>query len=494
MNKKKKSMIICAVIAVACIACAVGIAVSRNMRVADKPAESTTASTTASTTESTTEATTEGTTQPTIYAESLTLSESEITLKIGEAKTLEYVLLPENVTDKAVKWSTGDKKIATVNSNGKITAKGVGKTDIVATSGDGAQKAVCTVNVEPIDVERVSLSFDECELRAGEMFILKHSVSPKNATYKGLDVSTTDDGVAVYDDGIITAKGNGTATVKLTAESGAYAEIKVTVSEKGADCIRYTTTDLNLRSGASANLKSLCVLPAGQEVSVVAGGDWSMVNARGRVGYVKSSYLSKVKPVMIKNVPYLNQFSLGYPNGCEAVSATMLLNFYGYKVSASTIVNATPCGEGIHQADGKWIAADPFEVFVGHPSQKKGEGAYGCFAKPITQAMSTVAGGYVKNVSGCSFDDLFKYVDKGMPVVVWCVRGGVPVKNDRTWTFPDGSGTYTEQYGEHCAVLIGYDAKNVYLNDPSAGQNVTQPIDKFKKNWVALHSQAIIIE
>lgn len=193
-------------------------------------------------------------------------------------------------------------------------------------------------------------------------------------------------------------------------------------------------------------------------------------------------------------MPYLNQFSLGYANGCEAVSATMLLNYYGYNVSAKTIVDSTPMGEGIHQADGKWVAADPFEYFVGHPSQKKFEGAYGCFAKPIVTAMSTVAGSHAKNVSGCSFDSLLEYVDSGKPVVVWCVRDGKPVKNDRTWTFPDGSGTYTEQYGEHCAVLIGYDSKNVYLNDPSAGKCVTQPISAFKKNWLALHSQAIIIE
>lgn len=494
MNKKKKSIIICAVIVIVCIACAAGIIVFRNMRVDDTSAESTTEATTETTTEATTETTTETTTEPTIYAESLTLSESEITLKIGETKTLSSVLLPENVSNSEVEWSTENKKIATVSSGGKITAKGVGKVNIVAASGDGMQKAVCTVNVEPIDVTKVNISYSDCTLRTGEKFILNHSVEPKNATYKGLDASSSDDGVAVYDDGIIVAKGIGTATIKLTAKSGVYAEFEVTVSERGADCIRYTTTDLNLRSGASSSAKSLCVLPAGQEVSVVAGGDWSMVNSGGRVGYVKSSYLSSVKPVFIKNVPYLNQFSLGYPNGCEAVSATMLLNFYGYNVSASTIVNATPCGEGIHQVDGKWVAGNPFEEFVGHPSQKKGEGAYGCFAKPIAQAMSTVAGGCVKNASGCSFDDLLKYVDRGMPVVVWCVRGGTPVKNDRTWTFPDGSGTYTEQYGEHCAVLIGYDSKNVYLNDPSAGQNVTQPIDKFKKNWLALHSQAIIIE
>ena len=58
---------------------------------------------------------------------------------------------------------------------------------------------------------------------------------------------------------------------------------------------------------------------------------------------------------------------------------------------------------------------------------------------------------------------------------------------------PDESGEYTELVGEHCAVLIGYDADNIYLNDPGVGQDVSQPRWKFEKNWYKLHSQAIII-
>lgn len=430
-----------------------------------------------------------------IYATGIKLDESEISIKDDSSKKLTATLSPENVSDKTIKWTSDNKKIAVVDKNGKVTAKSVGTAKITAKDSAGRVKAVCTVNVLAIDVSKVSVNYKSATLKKGEKFLLTSSVSPKNATYKTLKYSTSNSSVAEYKDGVVTAKGNGSAVIKLTAESGAYAEFTVTVTDKGADNIQYTTTDLNLRAGASTSAKSLKVLSSGTAVSVVAkSGDWYMVNTGGRVGYVSGKYLSAVKPVMIKNVPYLNQFSLGYPNGCEAVSGTMLLRYYGYNVSASKIVDATPCGDGIHKVDGKWVAADPFEVFVGHPSKKKNEGAYGCFSKPLVQAMSTVAGSRVKNASGCSFDDLLGYVKDGKPVVVWCVRGGTPVRNERTWTFPDGSGTYTEQYGEHCAVLIGYDSKNVYLNDPSAGQNVTQSISAFKSNWLALHSQAIIIE
>lgn len=201
-----------------------------------------------------------------------------------------------------------------------------------------------------------------------------------------------------------------------------------------------------------------------------------------------------MQPVHISGVPYLNQFSLGLPTGCEAVSATMVLKYHGYNVGVNTVVNATPSGPKKEKIGDKWYGANPFEYFVGHPSKNKKQGSYGCFAKPIATAMQTVAGSRVKNISGCSSDKLFEYVKNGHPVVVWCIKNAADVKDGVRWYYPDGSGYFDELYGEHCAVLIGYDSQYVYLNDPSAGKNVIQPKKKFISNWKKLYSQAIVVE
>ncbi|MBQ8014726.1 MAG: C39 family peptidase, partial [Clostridia bacterium] len=108
----------------------------------------------------------------------------------------------------------------------------------------------------------------------------------------------------------------------------------------------------------------------------------------------------------VAGVPYLNQISLGYPMGCEAVSATMVLRFYGYDVTAEQMVKAVPTGSKKYQKDGVWYAADPFEEFVGDPRKKRADGAYGCFAKPLAEGMSKFAGDRVKNISGCTVEDL----------------------------------------------------------------------------------------
>ena len=80
----------------------------------------------------------------------------------------------------------------------------------------------------------------------------------------------------------------------------------------------------------------------------------------------------------IDNVPYLNQISLGYPTGCEAVSAAMLLKYKGYNVSAKNIIDNTKNGSKKYLSDdGNWYGANPFKEFVGHPSIGLSKGSYG---------------------------------------------------------------------------------------------------------------------
>lgn len=55
-----------------------------------------------------------------------------------------------------------------------------------------------------------------------------------------------------------------------------------------------TTTDLNMRSGASVNYKVVKTLKKGTKVTYVSkSGDWFKINADGKVGYVNSKYLVK---------------------------------------------------------------------------------------------------------------------------------------------------------------------------------------------------------
>ncbi len=53
-----------------------------------------------------------------------------------------------------------------------------------------------------------------------------------------------------------------------------------------------------------------------------------------------SNQISKTKQEkIINNVPYINQKDEKIPSGCEAVSATMLMNYYGYELKAKDFID-----------------------------------------------------------------------------------------------------------------------------------------------------------
>jgi len=80
----------------------------------------------------------------------VTLSQTTATLAITDPPlTLVATVAPNNATDKTVKWESGNPAVATVMSNGMVTAIAVGSTTIVATTNDGGKSATCAVTVTP---------------------------------------------------------------------------------------------------------------------------------------------------------------------------------------------------------------------------------------------------------------------------------------------------------------------------------------------------------
>lgn len=256
--------------------------------------------------------------------------------------------------------------------------------------------------------------------------------------------------------------------------------------------------------------KRIMILCAAAILLIVAGAATVAVNRRPVkeetttvATTVQATVTTTKKPVpvsaKIENVAYINQIALGYPMGCEAASATMLLNFYGYDVKMKQVIDATPTGSGKYEKDGVWYAADPFEQFAGDPRKRRTAGSYGCFAKPMVQAMNGFADGRAKEISGCEVEDLFRYVSEGKPVMVWGASNGNEIKEGVLWHCVDADGnptgkTFRELEREHCMLLIGYDEDSVLLHDPAREKNVEQTLELFTSNWKKLYSQAIIIE
>ena len=68
-------------------------------------------------------------------------------IALGNTEILVATVLPENATDKSVKWQSDNPGIASVDGSGKITAKAIGMATITATTVDGGKTASCVVTV-----------------------------------------------------------------------------------------------------------------------------------------------------------------------------------------------------------------------------------------------------------------------------------------------------------------------------------------------------------
>gem|GEM_PF-6788260 len=91
-----------------------------------------------------------------IAVTSLQLSQTSLTLSVGESETLTATVLPEDASDNSVAWTTSNETVATV-SDGTITAVAAGTARITATAGD--IKATCKITV----VEESNISDDDTE-------------------------------------------------------------------------------------------------------------------------------------------------------------------------------------------------------------------------------------------------------------------------------------------------------------------------------------------
>jgi hypothetical protein len=79
----------------------------------------------------------------------ITLSDHALSLESGTTYQLSSTLSPSDATDQRITWSSADSTIASISSNGRITAVSQGKTTITVTTSDGGFEDACTVEVTP---------------------------------------------------------------------------------------------------------------------------------------------------------------------------------------------------------------------------------------------------------------------------------------------------------------------------------------------------------
>ena len=183
------------------------------------------------------------------------LSTYYVNLKTGQTKYVSATAYPTTAGNRAVSWSSSNSRVAKVNSNGKITAKGPGTAFITARAKDGGgTKSTITVKVKQ-PVTKVSLNHYYKEIDDGDSYKLRASVSPSNASNKKISWSSTNTHVATVSGGKVKAKNPGSATIKAKAKdgSGKSANCLIIVRNKKVKSISVTSS-ISINKGGSHRL------------------------------------------------------------------------------------------------------------------------------------------------------------------------------------------------------------------------------------------------
>ncbi|MDR0691929.1 MAG: Ig-like domain-containing protein [Prevotellaceae bacterium] len=204
----------------------------------------------------------------------VTLNKPSTTLLQGATETLIATVAPENATDKSVTWSSSDETKATVSQEGLVTAVAVGEATITVTSNaDNTKKATCVVTVDPVAVTGVSLNKVETILEISDTETLIATVAPDNATDKSVTWSSSDETKAtVSQEGLVTAKATGGATITATSNADNTKKATCTVTVVSS-IVNVTSVTLNkpttsITIGATETLIATVLPPNATDKSV----------------------------------------------------------------------------------------------------------------------------------------------------------------------------------------------------------------------------------
>ena len=198
------------------------------------------------------------------------LSESMISMKVGDNKEITATVYPENATNKEVTWSLSSN-IAHIDyfssDHNKINIKAEQKGTVILTAAIGSVTATCTIVIEdnngggdtPVVATKITITQDNLNMTVGESTTLTATVYPADAVNKLVHWSPDKKGVV---DVVVFGENNSQATITaigagtchVTAVVSANVEAICTVTVTGGTNPTVNPTSISL-SPTSLNMK-----------------------------------------------------------------------------------------------------------------------------------------------------------------------------------------------------------------------------------------------
>ena len=195
-------------------------------------------------------------------------------------------------------WTSSKTSVATIDSNGIMTAKTAGTTTI--TVKEGSSSASCKVTLKKGTSTGITYASTGVTMTKGTTFTLKAKASDV-----GWFSSNTN--VATVSGGKVTAKNVGYATISAYNSRGSSTcLIKVKEPAATSSATGYINTDgVNLRSGPGTNYSVLTIMGKSTTFTFITetlyNSSWYYIKlSDGTKGYVMKDYATKNKPLTIK--------------------------------------------------------------------------------------------------------------------------------------------------------------------------------------------------
>ena len=211
----------------------------------------------------------------TVESSSVSVSPTSFTLQKSQTRSLTATVRPNNATNKNVTWHSSNPNVATVNSNGRVTAKGIGRAVITVKTVSGNHTATSIVTVQNQDLRTAFLS-RKTNLKSNPN---ASSNNVRRDVARGAQVA-------------VLGSRNGWYWVSMNGTRGWVQQSRASI-QNTTSVVKSSST--KLRRTPSSNGTSVKSLNRNTRVTVLgrtSSGNWLRVRANGSVGWVTKSTLA----------------------------------------------------------------------------------------------------------------------------------------------------------------------------------------------------------
>ncbi len=194
----------------------------------------------------------------------------------GETANLTAIVMPENATNKAVAWKSGNSGVADVDASGKVTAVKAGTSDITVTTADGGKTATCKVTVasKAVPATGLTLSLSSVAFVEGQTKSINATVTPSNST----------DEVVWPSPAQLTSNGGGSYTAKKADDSESFdLEVKAGAASAKAGVTVYPMWFVEFLTDK--------LVPDGSTSTITEGGELTCYFSKKKTGITGDFYI-----------------------------------------------------------------------------------------------------------------------------------------------------------------------------------------------------------